>query len=307
VPRYRLFQVDAFTSVPWAGNPAGVVPRAEGLSDRQMQAIARELNNSETVFLFPPRGPDHDVWVRFFTPNVEVPLCGHATLAAHAVRSRLRGEEAGQARQGAPGGVWRVRWEGSRVAMLQEPIWRDAETSGEERARILAALGLKPEEVADLPIDVMSNGRPKFIVPVRSEEILRGLRPDSNALVELSRELGPDGYLAFAPSDRGPGGEPGRGGLRFAARVFVPAAGIPEDPFNGSGQGPLGAYLVRHGAVAAPAGDGVVAYTVEMGHAQGRPGEASVELRLEDGAVARAWVGGDTALVFETEIEAPPA
>lgn len=68
--RYRLYQVDAFTTEKFAGNPAGVVPNADGLTNDQMQAIARELNNSETAFIFNPQQSDHDVWVRFFTPTI---------------------------------------------------------------------------------------------------------------------------------------------------------------------------------------------------------------------------------------------
>jgi len=85
--QYRLYQVDAFTTEKFAGNPAGVVPNADGLTDHQMQAIARELNNSETAFICEPLGTNHDVRVRFFTPTTEVPSCGHATIAAHYVRA----------------------------------------------------------------------------------------------------------------------------------------------------------------------------------------------------------------------------
>jgi PhzF family phenazine biosynthesis protein len=78
----NIFQVDSFTG-PFAGNPAGVVLGAEELSDSQMQAIARELNNSETAFVMEADADDHEVRIRFFTPTVEVPSCGHATIAAH--------------------------------------------------------------------------------------------------------------------------------------------------------------------------------------------------------------------------------
>jgi PhzF family phenazine biosynthesis protein len=73
---YRVYQVDAFTRQRFTGNPAGVLPDADGLSDKQMQAIARELNNSETAFILRPKALDHDVHVRFFTPTMEVPVCG---------------------------------------------------------------------------------------------------------------------------------------------------------------------------------------------------------------------------------------
>ena len=84
---YKIYQVDAFTKTQLRGNPAGVVTNADGLTEKQMQEIARELNNSETAFILSPQSSDHDVWVRFFTPTVEVPSCGHATISAHYARA----------------------------------------------------------------------------------------------------------------------------------------------------------------------------------------------------------------------------
>ncbi|MHC2569813.1 PhzF family phenazine biosynthesis isomerase [Rhizobium leguminosarum] len=88
MPTFRIYQVDAFTTQPFKGNPAGVVPDATGLGPADMQAIARELNLSETAFVFPSEGHDHDLRVRFFTPRAEVPICGHATIATHSVRAQ---------------------------------------------------------------------------------------------------------------------------------------------------------------------------------------------------------------------------
>lgn len=84
---YRVYQIDAFTKNRFEGNPAGVVSNADGLTESQMLLIARELNNSETAFIFSPIDSDHQVWIRFFTPTVEVPTCGHATISAHYVRA----------------------------------------------------------------------------------------------------------------------------------------------------------------------------------------------------------------------------
>ncbi len=84
---YTLYQVDVFTAAPFAGNAAGVVTDARGLTDEQMQSIAAELKNSETAFILPPEGDDHDIYVRFFTPETEVPICGHATLGAQYARA----------------------------------------------------------------------------------------------------------------------------------------------------------------------------------------------------------------------------
>ena len=85
--QYRIYQIDAFTKEKLKGNPAGVVTNADGLSEQQMQEIAREFNNSETAFILSPEDDSYDVGVRFFTPTSEVPICGHATIAAHYARA----------------------------------------------------------------------------------------------------------------------------------------------------------------------------------------------------------------------------
>lgn len=106
---YKVYQIDSFTRTKFRGNPAGVVPNADGLSTAQMQQIARELNNSETAFIFaPPKGAEYDIEVRFFTPNTEVPLCGHATIAAHYVRAILGEHSAGRALQKTKVGILAV-------------------------------------------------------------------------------------------------------------------------------------------------------------------------------------------------------
>lgn len=94
--KYRIYQVDSFTKNRFHGNPAGVVPNANGLTDEQMQRIARELNNSETAFIFETDSSNYDVEVRFFTPTTEVPICGHATVAAHYIYSIERKAETGR-------------------------------------------------------------------------------------------------------------------------------------------------------------------------------------------------------------------
>ena len=102
---YRLYQVDSFTKEKFTGNPAGVIPNADGLSDGEMQKIAREMNNSETAFVFSSTDESYDVHVRFFTPLKEVPICGHATIAAHYVRALENGMTQGRVYQKTGAGI----------------------------------------------------------------------------------------------------------------------------------------------------------------------------------------------------------
>src|SRR5690242_13633327 len=163
---YRIYQVDAFTRTRFSGNPAGVVPDAAGLDETQMQAIARELNNSETAFILPPRGRDHDVHVRFFTPTTEVPVCGHATIAAHYVRAIEGAAVEGTLHQLTGAGVLAVDVEpvasgDFRIWMHQrEPAFGAVLDDGQRRA-LLAALHLAEDELGQGPIQIVSTGHSK--------------------------------------------------------------------------------------------------------------------------------------------------
>ena len=103
---YAVYQVDAFTKEKLSGNPAGVVLDARGLTDEEMRRIARELNNSETAFLFPGKPGEYDVQVRFFTPAKEVPVCGHATIASHYVRAMELGLDSARVVQKCGAGIF---------------------------------------------------------------------------------------------------------------------------------------------------------------------------------------------------------
>lgn len=141
-----IHQVDVFTRTPFAGNAAAAVLDSEGLSDGAMQAIAREMNLSETAFVF---GESHDgvVPLRFFTPTREVPVCGHATLGAHFVRARHLGLAEGAVMHASPGARWHVRWErrdgATFLTMRQAPVRYGSTWDDDELARrLLTALAI---------------------------------------------------------------------------------------------------------------------------------------------------------------------
>lgn len=285
----RLFvlQVDAFTRVPFAGNPAGVVPEAAGLTAAQMQAIAREMNLSETAFVLPAE--DADLALRFFTPTHEVDLCGHATVAAvHALGER--GRLAARARVRTRAGLLEVeRRPDGTVWMTQAPLaLRDVPP--EARAALPDLLGLAPEDLDPArPLVLASTGLWDLLVPVRSRAALFRARPHLSALAEHNRALGVASthLYTFDPV------EPGH---TLHARDFSPAVGVPEDPHTGTATGALVAALVRLGHL--PPGP----VAVEQGWTVGRPG---VILAESDGTHVR--VGGAAVTVLEGWLRTPPA
>jgi PhzF family phenazine biosynthesis protein len=283
----RIFHVDAFTRTAGRGNPAGVVLDADDLDEAGMLRIAAELGYSETAFVLAPQEPGHDVRVRFFTPTVEVPVCGHATVAAHYVRAAVRGIEgsfvqmtgAGPQRITAArcGGDWRIAIR-QGAATFGEPV------AAPLRDRIAAALGIRPADIAaGLPVQVVSTGHSKVLVPLAQACSLDRLAPDAQALVALGAEVGSKGWFPFAA-----------GAGCTEGRMFAPAIGVAEDPVTGNANGPLGAYLVRHGLMAH---DGRrLAFEGHQGRALGRDGIVHVTVDIVDGMPESVTIAGDAVI-----------
>ncbi|MCG8607514.1 PhzF family isomerase, partial [bacterium] len=297
---YRIYQVDAFTKQKLKGNPAGVVPNADGLTASQMQAIARELNNPETAFLLEPEGDDHDVRVRFLTPTVEVPSCGHATIAAHYIRAVEQQLDRSLTIHHKIGiGVLPVEIfkKGSdyQIFMTQGEVEFLNRIEGQDRETLLAALALTPEELDDRgPIQIVSTGHSKVLVGVKSQQNLHALAPDFNALKELSNQIDCKGYFLFTLDSDDPE-------IFSHARMFAPAIGISEDPVTGNGNGPLGAYLVRYGIANHDGKE--LRFLSKQGQAMGREGIAQVRVTIEANQPTKVKVGGDAVIAFQCELE----
>ncbi|KPK59719.1 MAG: hypothetical protein AMS21_09790 [Gemmatimonas sp. SG8_38_2] len=297
--RYRLYQVDAFTTERFTGNPAGVVPNADGLSPDQMQRIARELGNSETAFVLSPQASDHDVRVRFFTPTTEVPSCGHATIAAHHVRAVENALPSCTVRQKIGVGILPVDVisddSGYRIVMTQGAVEFEEPFAADRVAEIVTALGLMAGELDErCPVQTVSTGHSKVLIGVRSRDVLDSLSPNLAGLAELSGRIGCNGYYVFTL-------DLGETDVLAHGRMFAPAIGIAEDPVTGNANGPLGAYVVEHGLVEPVAGS--VAFRARQGEALGRPGVVEVDVEVEDSAPIVVRVAGRAVVVFKAEIE----
>lgn len=294
-----LYQVDAFTVVPFTGNPAGVVLAAEGMTDAEMLAVAGELNNSETAFVLPADADDHDVRVRFFTPTVEVPTCGHATVGAHFARAVEYELPSCSLVQKTGGGLLQrveIHRDGDRVwiGMNQGAAAFGPELDRDQVDRLLGALGAHPRDLADNgPVQVVSTGHSKVLVELRDRTVLDELRPDPAALTALSHDVGSNGFFVFTQAT-------GQAHLLTWARMFAPAIGIVEDSVTGNGHGPLGAYLVRHRIVPAPGGR--LAFTGRQGSAMGRPGDVRVTVEVRSDDELLVSIAGDATTAFRAEL-----
>ena len=289
-----LFHVDAFTRTRLRGNPAGVVLDADGMSANDMQDLARELKHSETAFVLRADAADHDLRIRYFTPTTEVPLCGHATIAAHFARAVTLQLDDQRLRQKTGAGIQVVqimRNDEDRLRILMHqgrPVF-ETPFHGALRERIIAALGLVHTDIPDaLPLQVVSTGHSKVMVPLKPEVALDGLRPDMSALIRLSHEIGCNGYFVFQ--------QPVAGVAVTDGRMFAPAIGIAEDPVTGNANGPLGAYLVRHRLL--PHDGRNLRFEGRQGRALRRDGVVHVAVGIDNHAPATVSIAGDACILF---------
>lgn len=286
--KVSVLLVDAFTTEPNKGNRAGVVLDASGLSAEEMQAVATLVNVSETAFMI--LSDDHeefDLEVRYFTPSVEVPICGHATIGSYYARAEAFGITDARivAKTGAgilpvdivtDNGVRKVVMT-QGTPSLSEPY--DDTICGE----IVDALGLSVGDiVSELPIQEASTGHSKVMVPIRSVKILDALKPDMDALIRCSEKIGCNGYFVFAFNDES---DP----CLTSGRMFAPAIGIDEDPVTGNGNGPCGVYLSKHGMLPETKR---YSYLGRQGVAMGKEGVIEVTVHRDDEDVTTVQVGG---------------
>jgi PhzF family phenazine biosynthesis protein len=212
-----IYQVDAFTDKPFAGNPAGVCILPEPADEKWMQNIGREMNLSETAFTY---RQDDGFRLRWFTPAVEVDLCGHATLAtAHILWETRRLEPGEQARFFTRSGILKAKRSGSLIEM---DFPAKPEESAEPLAGMADALGVSFRYVCKNKFD--------YLVEVDSEDTVRNLKPDFQKLQQIEAR----GVIVTSRA-RTPEYD-------FVSRFFAPRVGVPEDPVTGSAHCFLGPY-----------------------------------------------------------------
>ena len=292
---FPFMQVDAFTHRALGGNPCAVVFDADSIDDDTRQRIAQEMNLSETAFV--QRSTCADVGARYFTPDKEIPLAGHPTIATvfalfETGRLKLTGSltRISLELKVGPIHVEVHACEGipRRIVMAQ---MRPQFLASYDARDVLPAFGLAADDVLEgCRPQIVSTGTPQLMIPVNSHAALRRLRLDPEAYAELSRA----GDF-FSPHVFALGGAT-EAGATFARHLGALPGGA-EDPFTGSATGGMAAYLWHYGLIDSPT------FTAEQGHWMGRPGTATVEVVGARDAIETVKVGGGAVTVVRGELD----
>jgi trans-2,3-dihydro-3-hydroxyanthranilate isomerase len=276
MPAFRYVVCDVFTDRPLAGNQLAVFTDAREIPEGDLQRLARELNLSETTYVYPPEADGH-VKMRIFTPSVELPFAGHPTLGTAFVLAgplQLVEIRLETARGTVP---VRLEREGARISFgwMAQPL--PTVTPFDRVDELLAAVGVESE----LPVELYDNGVPHVFVALGSREEVVALAPEQQRLLAL----GTYGINCFASE-----------GTSVKLRMFGPGLGMAEDPATGSAAGPLALHLARHGRIAF--GDEI---EIEQGVEIGRPSKLHARVDGTADAVERIEVGGSAVIVARGE------
>jgi len=295
---------DVFTDEPFTGNQLAVFLDARGLPPERMQALAREMNFSESTFILPSEDAGTDVRMRIFTPATEMPMAGHPTIGSTFALAHAGAIKPGASRFVFGLGIGPVpvdlEWDGGvlRFAWMTQPN----PTFGpaiDARREVAAAIGLTEADLlADRPIREISCGVPFLIVPIRSREAVDRAISDASAFRRFTASTGLElPIFLFAMTDAA-------APETVHSRMFAPEFGIVEDPATGAASGPLGCYLLRHGLLGADAATRIISL---QGAAMGRPSRIHIAISSHGDEITQVRVGGRAVLVARGELLVPEA
>ncbi|MDB5985627.1 MAG: phenazine biosynthesis protein PhzF family [Nevskia sp.] len=302
--RYRYLLADVFTEHRFGGNPLAVFPHGSGLDSATMQAVARELNLSETVFVLPPDDPAHTCRLRIFTPTVELPFAGHPTVGSAFLLAsdgfiKLSGGDTRIVFEEGVGAVPVTISQRAGAPLFAQFTTARLPSFGSEAPSIdalAAVLSLQPDDVLDgrFAPQVASCGVPFLMVGLRGRAALRRARFDLGRSETLLSGFAVAEFFAFTL-------QPETANVDVSARMFAPAIGVVEDPATGSAAAALAGYLALRDARTST----TLRWRVEQGVDMGRPSLIELEADKQGDAISAIRVGGASVWVGEGQLELP--
>ena len=290
---YSFYQIDVFTNTPFSGNPLAVFFDVEDLSSLTMQAIAQEMNLSETIFVLPPCDMPADFSVKIFTPEKEIPFAGHPTIGtAHILRETGRvisGDHSIKLSMKA--GIITVT-----QGLIDNLLFMDQPLPGylpvldcAEKIGNVLNIPTSSIKLSRYPIQIVSTGLPVLLVPINSIKLLEKIEINVSELDKFLHSLGVEMLYAFTDETLNPS-------AKIHARMFAPPLGILEDPATGSAAGAMGAYIFKHKIVPENNLKNII---IEQGYKMGRPSSIHVEIYHEYNEIKKIRVGGESVTVIE--------
>ncbi len=287
---YPFAQVDAFTTTPLGGNPCAIVFDADDLRAETMQAIAQEMNLSETAFVL--RSTVADVRARYFTPESEIPLAGHPTIATiHALvesgRIAMQGHQMTVQLELRDGPIAvDVTAHGGNPTFINMTQRKPQFLNTLPATTVMPIWGLNAEDaLPGYPIQVVSTGTPQLMIPVKNHDVLRRIAMQESAYRQLSKDAAFFSAHIFC-----------LGGVTPTGDTFARHLAPFEDPFTGSATGGMGAYLWHYSLL------DKATFIAEQGHWMKRPGQATVEVVGDRNAIETVKVGGPAVTILRGEL-----
>ena len=283
----QFYQVDVFTNLLFGGNPLAVFLKGEDFKEDQLQQVAREMNLSETTFVFPPSHPDADFDVRIFTPVKEIPFAGHPTLGTAFVlkHAGLIPSTKNHLLLNFKSGLVSVYLQDDGIILMKTPKGKILKTFSNNK-EVAESLGLKVNNIdPDLPIQTVTTGFPALLVPITTLESIKEMVVDLVLLKPLLEQEKVDMVYPFTRQTFDQKNS-------IHARGFAPFIGIPEDPGTGSVASALGFYLHEKNPKEKD-------FIIEQGYEIKRPSNIFVEIVVAEGRTNEIRVGGRVRLVLK--------
>ena len=282
-----FYQVDVFSNELFGGNPLAVFLKGENFTEDQLQKVAREMNLSETTFVFPPSHPDANFDVRIFTPGKEIPFAGHPTLGTAFVLkyAGLISNTKNNLILNFKAGLISVHLQEDGIILMKTPAGKILQTFSNTK-KVAVTLGLKPNNIeTNLPIQTVTTGFPALLVPITTLDAIKEIVIDLPLLEPLLEQGKVDMIYPFSRETFDQKNS-------IHARGFAPFIGIPEDPGTGSVASALGYYLYEKNSKEK-------SIIIEQGYEMKRPSNIFVEIDGIEGRTNEIQIGGRVKLGFK--------
>ncbi len=287
--KIKAYKMNAFAKTIEGGNPAGVVIDADVLSENEMKKIAGILGFSETAFVM--KSNNADFKVRFFTPNEEVDLCGHATVGTYSTLLSKGLIRPGKYTQETRAGILNVAVKEDTTIMMNQTSPEFCEII--DAKEIADSLNIYVDDIGrDMPVQIVTTGLRDILVPIKSIDILNSIRPDFDKVSEISKKCNVVGYHLFTLDSRYHS--------NAYCRNFAPLFDIPEESATGTSNGALACYLFKQGVVSSGSCENMI---FEQGYSMNLPSEILVSLEVAEDEIKEVRVGGKALNLCEVEIE----